>query len=210
MHRCHQDEKDRGHPVDDDREHVLEAVEALQAVGQEDRQQRDHDDSLARPEVAAVDGAAEHGQCQRPALVRLRVAVPGERLRQSRAGRHQHQCHEDQDRDDCLARARQRQQNPAGQPASTGDDPQANRPRPLAGEFAAVADRTAERSRHESNGVRDVGVERPETESQQQRERDERARADDGVDRPGSKSGAEDRDRLERRHRRAPGGKARA
>jgi len=76
--RCDQDEDDGRDAVYDHRQNVLQAVQTLQVVGQEDREQRDHDDPLARSEVPAVDGRAEEAYRQRPGSVGVRAAVLGQ------------------------------------------------------------------------------------------------------------------------------------
>ena len=66
-------------------------------------------------------------------------------------------------------------------PPSTGRAPEADGPAPLAPELAAVGRDTAERAGDQPNCVADVGEDRRVADSQQGRERDERAGADNDV-----------------------------
>ncbi len=63
----------------------------------------------------------------------------------------------------------------------------------LADQLAAVADRARDRSGHQPDRVRDVRGDRRVAEREQRREGDERAAADDRVDRARGDSGGEDR-----------------
>ena len=61
--RGHSDEQDCGDAVDDGREHVLEAVQALDVVRDEDREQGDDDAHLAEQDavpVGGVEGGDQH------------------------------------------------------------------------------------------------------------------------------------------------------
>ena len=85
--------------------HVLEPVEALQVVVDQDRQQRDQDDPLGGPEVAAVDaGQVDADDEDRSAAVPRLVAEPeparGDPGRQPRLDRDQAAGDQDQDRHD--------------------------------------------------------------------------------------------------------------
>ena len=62
-----------GHPVDDEGQRVLGAVEPLQVVVDEDGQQADEDDPLGGAEVAAVDAGQEHADQQRGPAVDVRA-----------------------------------------------------------------------------------------------------------------------------------------
>ena len=62
-------------------------------------------------------------------------------------------------------------------------DPEPDQAAPLAGQLGAVADRPAERARHQTDGVADVGQHRRVAHGQQHREGDQGPRPDDGVDR---------------------------
>ena len=68
----------------------------------------------------------------------------------------------------------------------------------LASELSPVANGSAERAGNEPDGVRDVGHDRRVSGGQQGGEREERARADNRVDRPGDKAGGKDPESSER------------
>ena len=171
-------------PLTTDSQDVLEAVEALDVVGQEYRQQRDHDDPLARPEVAAVDGRAEERQRQRPGL----DGPPGVDARQGpeRRGPIATSTRATPIRIGTMAAkapGKARSSSAPVSPPAAGDDAEPKGAPALALQLAAIPERAADRARHEPDGVRDVGVDRRIAEGEQGGEGDQRARADDRVDR---------------------------
>ena len=129
------------------RDEVLEPVEALQVVIDEDRQQRDQDDSLGGPEVAAVDAGQVDAEDEHPATTGVDDARPGPALedpgRQPRLDRHEPAGDQDQDRHDPGERAGRQDEQEArpGQAAEPRGDHERSRPGPLARELAPVSDR---------------------------------------------------------------------
>ncbi len=82
-----QDEDHRGHAVDHEGQHVLGAVEALEAVVDEDGQQADEDHPLGGTEVPAVDAGEEDPDQQGAPTVDVALAPCGQPRADTGAGR---------------------------------------------------------------------------------------------------------------------------
>ncbi len=189
------DEEDGRDRVGHGGQHVLDRVEALQVVGERDPQDREQDHALGGAEVAAVDAGQERAAGRRDEVVALRLA-------RRRLERHQRHGHQDQDRDDRVEHlVRQLEQEDA---ADERADRRADRERQdaplLPAQLAPVAQRAADPAEHEPDGVGDVGRHRRIADRQQRRERHQRARADDRVDRPRDHAGPRHGEHLEERH----------
>src|SRR5664280_3635564 len=122
-HRRDRDEQDRRDAVDQHGEDVLEGVQALQAVGQEGREQGHLDDPLACPEVAAVHAGQEDRDRERQRVLTAGGAPFAHRARQAGLDRDQDQRAEDEDRHDPLERGlgEREEEQAAGQAAGQRD-----------------------------------------------------------------------------------------
>ena len=183
-----QHEEHPGDPVDQGREDVLGAVEALEGLVDADAEHRHHQHALGGAEVAAVDAAREHPPAT-PTRPRGRAA-----RRSPRAGGRPYA----EMRGPAITRSRPSRISAgtttskaagAGRAAARRPGvPRAPRRWPgaaggaLAAELAAVADRPGQRSRHQPDRVGDVGRHRRDAEGEQRRERDQRPRPHHGVD----------------------------
>ena len=211
VHVGEQDEQDRGHQVDHRRDHVLDGVQPLEPLGHEDAEQGDQDHALRRAEVAAVDAGQVDADEQRPRVLAFRAAAGigasgtagGHHACEPWLDGHQEHGEEDQDRNDLVERAlrQAQQQDAAGQAPQPTDDREPHDAISLAGQFAPVADGPAQRSQHQPDGVGDVRDQRRVAEGQQGGKGDQRAGADDGVDRARGHAGRDDGHDLERTHR---------
>ena len=85
-------------------------------------------------------------------------------------------------------------------PPSTDAAAEAQQPRPLAGQLAAVADRAGQRPGHQAQGVGHVRGDRRDPDREKGRERDQRSRPHHGVDGAGGDPREEDRHHLQEGH----------
>ena len=195
------DEDDRGDEVGQPGEHVLQRVLPLQRLGQE---QRRGSPSAARP--APRRSSRRRRRCRaRPPTARrsTRSRAPwprGRRASRSAACRTttSSSATHDQHRDDGLERAG-RQLSSSTAPTTRAEHdaaPSTSAPAALPGQLAPVAVRADERAREQPDGVGDVGRHRRQPDAEQHREGDQRARADDGVDRAGPEPATRDEQPL--------------
>ena len=127
---------------------------------------------------------------------------PGHPPRQPGLDEHHHHRHADQRGDDRLERLRRQheQQDRADQAAARRRRAEPDDPPPLALQFGAVAVHAAGHAGHQAHVVAHVREHRGIPEGEQRREGDQRAGADDGVDRARRQPGREDGEGLEEWH----------
>ena len=198
------DEEDAGHGVDREGQGVLRAVEPLQVVVDEDGQQGDQDDALGRPEVAAVDAGQEDARPSGPAPPCARRRAPAlEERRSSGAGRAISTAATAMRTGtaalNTLWGSPSRSMAPIN-PPSRDAEPSWRSRSPLAGQLPAVGHGGADVARDQADVVGHVGQHRRVAQGEQGGEGDQRARADDDVDRARGQSGGEDGQGIQRGH----------
>ena len=116
--------------------------------------------------------------------------------------RHQGDGEQDQDRDGGVEHAARQleQEDAAHERADRRAARERQDPPTLPAQLAPVAPGSADAAEHEADGVGDVGDHGRVADREQRREGDERARADDRVDRPRDHAGPRHGEHLEERH----------
>ena len=218
-------EDDRRARVHHQRQHVLDAVDGLQRLGQQRAEEPDEQHALRGAEVAAVDAGQqradrhEHRHPARtvrgglpfgvdprrrarrsppsaPGAPRRRALIRGCRTTSTTATA----MSTGTTASNASAGSHSRSSAPATAPSALKRR-HPDQPRALAGQLAPVAPRARDAAEHEADVVGHVRRHRRVPEREQRRERDQRPGADDGVHQPGRRTGSGDRDARQKVHR---------